>query len=64
MLAAGLRSPHDLIALATIEPATGAELMDEKRTLGCIGLGVMGAPICGHGLRRSGCRVVGSTSAP
>jgi 3-hydroxyisobutyrate dehydrogenase len=33
--------------------------MAEKRTLGCIGLGVMGEPICRHLLRRSGCRVVG-----
>jgi 3-hydroxyisobutyrate dehydrogenase-like beta-hydroxyacid dehydrogenase len=33
--------------------------MDQRRTLGCIGLGAMGEPICGHLLRRSGCGVVG-----
>ena len=33
--------------------------MGGKRILGCIGLGVMGEPICGHLLRKSGCRVLG-----
>jgi 3-hydroxyisobutyrate dehydrogenase len=31
----------------------------DKQRLGCIGLGVMGEPICGHLVRRSGCRVLG-----
>ncbi len=33
--------------------------MAEPQVLGCIGLGVMGEPICGHLARKSGCRVLG-----
>jgi 3-hydroxyisobutyrate dehydrogenase len=36
----------------------------EKRVLGGIGLGVMGEPICGHLLRKSGCRVLGFDLRP
>jgi 3-hydroxyisobutyrate dehydrogenase len=33
--------------------------LDEDTVLGCIGLGVMGEPICANLLRKSGCRVQG-----
>ncbi len=33
--------------------------MAEPQVLGCIGLGVMGEPICAHLVKKSGCRVLG-----
>ncbi len=38
--------------------------MAVEQVLGCIGLGVMGEPICGHLVRRSGCRVIGFDLRP
>ncbi|HEX5077728.1 MAG TPA: NAD(P)-dependent oxidoreductase [Geminicoccaceae bacterium] len=40
----------------------GASLRSE--TIGCIGLGVMGEPICAHLLRKSGCPVAGFDLRP
>jgi 3-hydroxyisobutyrate dehydrogenase-like beta-hydroxyacid dehydrogenase len=36
----------------------------QPQVLGCIGLGVMGEPICGHLVRKSGCRVLGFDLRP
>jgi len=33
--------------------------LTDERVLGCIGLGVMGEPICGNLVRKSGCKVIG-----
>ena len=33
--------------------------MADEQVLGCIGLGVMGEPICAHLVRKSGCKVIG-----
>ena len=38
--------------------------MSEDTVLGCIGLGVMGEPICANLLRKSGCRVQGFDLRP
>ena len=38
--------------------------MSAETTIGCIGLGVMGEPICANLLRKSGCPVAGLRSAP
>jgi 3-hydroxyisobutyrate dehydrogenase len=35
-----------------------------RQSIGCIGLGVMGEPICGHLARKSGCRVHGFDLRP
>jgi hypothetical protein len=44
-----------------LEPARGEqrEAMVSATVIGCIGLGVMGEPICANLLRKSGCRVRG-----
>ena len=38
--------------------------MSAETTIGCIGLGVMGEPICANLLRKSGCLVVGYDLRP